>query len=169
MLKLWLMWPRTHWHDILAHIYIRDDQWQAKVILSGKRHRFFCSYFIHPSVWCCSAGKKKAQWSCLKKIIILKVKQIWGHPPLKRRIFLLHYVVSKYAEHWLMLGLWNLLAQREGDRNRERYWEKKRRRAAGERAFQPHLYSPPSNSLQFIYISATSIATAGGLSGASLI
>lgn len=37
--------------------------------------------------------------------------------------------------------------EREEDSNRERYWEKKRQRAAGRRAFQPHLYSPPSNSL----------------------
>lgn len=29
---------------------------------------------------------------------------------------------------------------------------KRRQRAAGKRASQPHLYSPPSNSLQFIYI-----------------
>lgn len=135
--------------------------WQPTVILQS------CFFFFRRSV--------RLSEMNLQYIAITRTHTQINSPPQKRERkmwgnFLSYYAALRFAEYHLMLGLWNLYVERGGkDSTRHRYWERKRQRAAGKRALLPHLYSPPSNSLQFIYISATSIATAGGLSGASLI
>lgn len=95
-----------------------------------------------------------------------EVKNIWRHFKKGSNVILCAVKI------WWMLANARFFKPPCIEAGRERCWGKKKERAAGKRACRPHLYSPPSNSLELIYISATSIATRGrgdGLSGASLI